>query len=60
MRWFALPIIMLAALTPACSSGGAVGVATVKDVVPPPKVLPNSVVRLDPKTLRAGTGGAGG
>ena len=25
---------------------------TVKDLVPPPKVVPNSVVRLDPKTLK--------
>ena len=52
MRWFALPIVILAALTPACSSNGAVGVGTVKDVVPPPKVVPNSVVRIDPKTLK--------
>jgi sugar lactone lactonase YvrE len=29
-----------------------VGVGTVTDVVPPPKVLPNSVVRIDPKTLK--------
>jgi len=52
MRWFALPIVILAALTPACSSSGAVGVGTVTDVVPPPKVVPNSVVRIDPKTLK--------
>ena len=52
MRWFALPIVILAALTPACASSGAVGVGTVKDVVPPPKVMPNTVVRIDPKTLK--------
>ncbi len=45
---------------PACSSSGAVGVGTVKELVPPPKVVPNSVVRIDPKTLKPLPGGAGG
>ncbi len=52
MRQVALPIAILAALASACASGGAVGVGTVKDVVPLPKVVPNSVVRIDPKTLK--------
>ena len=39
MRWFALPIVTLAALTPACSSSGAVGVGSVRDVVPPPTLV---------------------
>jgi streptogramin lyase len=52
MKHFALPIALLALLTAACASSGAVGVGTVKDLVPPPKVLPNSVVRIDPRTLK--------
>jgi hypothetical protein len=40
MRRIALPIVILAALTPACSSSGAVGVGAVKDVVPPPRLVP--------------------
>jgi streptogramin lyase len=52
MTRFALPVVILVALTPACSSSGAVGVGTVKDAVPPPNVVPNSVVRIDPKTLK--------
>ena len=43
---------LLALLTAACGSSGAVGVGTVKDLVPLPKVLPNSVVRIDPSTLK--------
>ena len=45
-------IVMLAALAPGCASSGAVGVGTVTDVVPPPKVVPNSLVRLNPRTLK--------
>ena len=52
MRRFALPIVILAALTPGCSSSGAVGVGTVTNLVAPPKVVPNSVVRIDPRTLK--------
>jgi streptogramin lyase len=52
MRWSALPIVILAALTPACSSSGAVGVGTVTNMIPPPKVVPNSVVRINPTTLK--------
>jgi hypothetical protein len=40
MRWLVLSIVILAALTPACSSSGAVGVGTVTNLVPPAKVLP--------------------
>jgi len=52
MRRVALTIVILAALTPGCASSGAVGVGTVTEVVPPPKVVPNSVARLNPKTLK--------
>src|SRR6476620_6908668 len=52
MKRFALPIALLALLTAACGSSRAVGVGTVKDLVPLPKVLPNSVVRIDPRTLK--------
>ena len=52
MRRFALPIVILAALTPGCSSSGAVGMGPVTNLVAPPKVVPNSVVRIDPKTLK--------
>lgn len=52
MRRLALPIALLAVLTAGCGSSGAVGAGKVKDLVPLPKVLPNSVVRLDPRTLK--------
>ncbi len=52
MRRIALPFALLALLTAACGSSGAVGVGTVKDLVPFPKVLPNSVVRINPTTLK--------
>ena len=52
MRRVALPIAILALLAAACGSSGAVGVGNVKDLVPLPKVLPNSVVRIDPTTLK--------
>jgi streptogramin lyase len=52
MKRFALPIVILAVCTAACSSGGAVGAGNVANLVPPPKVVPNSIVRLDPKTLK--------
>ena len=52
MRRVALPIALLALLTAACGSSGAVGEGNVKDMVPPPKALPNSVVRIDPNTLK--------
>jgi streptogramin lyase len=51
MKRLALPIAIVAALTPACSSSGAVGVGSVTNLVAPPKIVPNSVVRLNPKTL---------
>jgi streptogramin lyase len=52
MKRFALPIAILAVVSAACGSSGAVGVGTVKKLVPLPKVLPNSVVRIDPRTLK--------
>ena len=51
MRRGALPTLILTALASACASSGAVGVGTVTNVVHAPRVLPNSVVRLNPKTL---------
>jgi hypothetical protein len=39
MRRLALPIVILAALAPACSASGAVGEGSVKDVLPPPKLV---------------------
>ena len=52
MRGLTLFLVVLTALAPGCASCGAVGVGTVTDVVPPPNVVPNSVVRLNPKTLK--------
>jgi hypothetical protein len=52
MRRIALPIALLALLTAACGSSGAVVVGSVTDLVPPLKVLPNSVVRLNPSSLK--------
>jgi len=52
MKRFALPIVTLAAFAPGCSSSGAVDVGPVANIVTPPRVVPNSVVRIDPKTLK--------
>ena len=51
MRRVALPFAALALLTAACGANGAVDAGKVNDLVPPPNVLPNSVVRIDPITL---------
>jgi hypothetical protein len=51
MKGSALPILILATLTPACAANGASGGSDTKQLVPPPNVPLPSVVHIDPITL---------